>query len=508
VGAEEPGSTLAAGVAEALIASLAAAGEDAGAGTFRLDARQARTKLADYQLAEPAALVLLLVEAAHLLRGCVGVRFELSPRVTRAWFAGVVATADELRGWFDPVFLARAPLDSPDARHLHGRQRLALALNAALGLAGARIRVVSSTDEGALVANLDPDGEVRLAHEPHDHDGERASELRIELQHERLPGTAALLDERARWASLAIHRDGVQINPTAITDALIDAVEIHAVEIQAVEIQAVENQAVENQAVENQAEQGRVLGHVGWSGLRYRVGRGCALLLAHGVVVEVIELDGLPRGCVAALDASDLDRDLSQGRVLRDSRYLARVEAVRRAAAQLSGPAPQLGPNPRRSQLVGHTAKSGALGGLFGSIGLAMTVASLIPGALPVTPDEGANVVGALFGAFFMLFGYGGGGYLVAAGLTSLRRITPARAAASSTPSVATVEAVTQTGLRLDHRVEVELRVRVETPDGAGYPARTRALVDRDQRDGLEPGPRVFVWVHARDRARVGLAHA
>ncbi|MCB9568723.1 MAG: hypothetical protein H6710_16160 [Myxococcales bacterium] len=127
-----------------------------GHGEITLDGRQARAKLRAYQLADPRAYVLLLVQSAAL-RGASRIDLEISSKTATIAFDGHPVSAADLEGLYTSIF------ERPRDRLHRARQSLDLALNGALSLAPRRLEIVAGDGGGLGVwAELEDDGRDRI----------------------------------------------------------------------------------------------------------------------------------------------------------------------------------------------------------------------------------------------------------------------------------------------------------------------------------------------------------
>jgi hypothetical protein len=291
----ETDSTPRGDVANALVAQLESEAHLVDIGHFTLDPRKAREKLAAHQLAEPERYVLFLVEAAHLLPGCTSVAFTIERGATRVRFEGVELHIDELQGSFDALFVDVAGLDAESARRIRGRQRLALAINTALGLPRARVQTDTQRSTSSTSA------------------------LVVEIHHAAASWRKqrAALRRDACYATVPLHLDGVRIADRS-TD-LCDAIEIRDAA-------------------------GQIIGRAGWSATQTRKDSAAIAWIANGVIIETYPELFLPSGALVLLDATDLARDLSHSKLQRDETFHRRVEALTPACRALSQPEPTLGP--------------------------------------------------------------------------------------------------------------------------------------------------------------------
>jgi hypothetical protein len=310
------------GVTVDLVAQLEAEGQFVDEGSFTLDPRKAREKLAAHQLAEPERYLLFLDEAAHLLSGCTAVAFTIRRGTMRAVFEGVVLRGIELHGCFNALFVDATSLEPEAARRVLGCQRLALALNTALRLPNRRVEMVSTiAGEGSVRAMFDADGRVRTDETP---STSRASALVVEVHSEmQLRAQLSLLRRDARYATIPVHLNGIRIDHGPSAD-LLTPVEVPDLA-------------------------GQTIGWAGWCAVQASRGSGGHVFVANGVVVETASVPNLPVGLLAVLDASGLQRDISYTKLQRDDVYLQRVMAVEAIALRseaLSHIQPMLGPPP------------------------------------------------------------------------------------------------------------------------------------------------------------------
>jgi hypothetical protein len=325
----EPDSTPAGDVAIALVAQLEAEADFVDAGSFTLDPRKAREKLAAYQLAEPERFVLLLVEAAHLLPNCTGVAFTIDSNTTKVIFHGVELHRDELHGCFDAMFIDVTGLDPEQAREVRGRQRLALALNTALGVSDGHVELTSmSAGQGSVHAVFDREGRVQTREQP---DTSLTSALIVDVHPKVvLDRQQDLLRRNARYATIPVHVNVTRVDVGPSADLLTP--------------------------VEIRDAAGQVVGRLGWCAAQARRGSGVIAFMANGVIIEAENTqEELPVGSLALVDADDLPRDLSHAKLQRDAAFQQRVVAVVAACETLSQPVPTLGPRPTEKQEAGNS---------------------------------------------------------------------------------------------------------------------------------------------------------
>lgn len=194
------------------IARLEAEGElVVDQGQFTLDAAAARTKLADFRLAERHAWVLLVVEAGELLPDARKIEFEIDNATTRVRLIGASLDAEDLRRLFDAVFAERG------SAAVEARRRLAIASHTAAGLDD-RLVEIRSRD---LTLVLDGDETREQASPSADGPSPLAKMIEIVVRDTalgaRLSSDAAerereLLRLRACFAQTPVELDGEQIS--------------------------------------------------------------------------------------------------------------------------------------------------------------------------------------------------------------------------------------------------------------------------------------------------------
>ncbi|MEZ4384274.1 MAG: hypothetical protein R3A79_23270 [Nannocystaceae bacterium] len=448
------------GVLEDLVEGLRAESEAVGGGGFRLDFAKAREQLAAYQLAEPARVVLLLVEAGHLLRGCAAIDVWLRTSGTEVVFTGVDLDAQALRECFDALFVDDAAGDgAPAQAHRVGRQRLAMAINAGIDLGGAVVvRAVgpSGTAAGTFAADAPPEVTASAAvGEP---------ELRVSLpRSQRAPADRqrALLHDDARFAAVPLRVDGERVDTPPV---LLAAEPI----------------------VERSGDAPR--GRAGWSPSLAREPRAERVLVANGVAVERAALPQAPPGLLAVVDVGGLGRDLSQTKLRRDGAYARRVAALEATCARMAADAPTFAaPSGEGLGLLPYRLLPSLLGAAFGAGGLAlgggfMTVLFMGVAAALVTFEAWRT-------------------------RAALRR---RRTLARGLPALVRVDRAAPTGQRFKDAPEVEVGFTVVDAEsaagaGAGQTGVDRLTVDSDAEvELLRPGMRLFARV-SRDDPRVVL---
>jgi hypothetical protein len=436
----------------ALVSQLEAEARFVDAGKFTLDSHKAREKLAAYQLAEPERYVLFLVEAAHLLQSCTNVAFTIEDQLTRVVFEGVELKRAELQGCFDALFVDVTELDPESARRLHGRQRLALAINAALGLPRARIEMCSMlAGEESMRVVIDEQAHVQTHALP---SSSSTAALVVEIHHEAgWPKQQAVLRENAGYATVPM-----QLNGNRIGGGLADLCA----------------------TIEIRDADGRVVGQAGWCAARARQGLAMVAFVANGVIVETQSEPELPVGVLAVLDANDLARDISQSKLQRDETFQRRVEAVAPACEALSQPAPTLGPPiPWLREIIW-----GVVTCLFGLLALATAVIVWV-----VPRMWGMGTITFIFGLLLGSFGIGM--------IQHARRLDRIRAYGyAGVGGIRYVSTATTTAMGL---YELSGNMSIERPGQEDYVVSFVTSVDPSTATVLEPGKRVYVRIDPND---------
>lgn len=300
-----------------VIEELAAAGAVDSEGEFTMDRAKAREKLRRFQLADPRAYVLELVQAAAL-KGATLVRFSIDARdmvmehdgrpFTRADFDDVYGAALTRR--LDPDVLAR--------------RQLALGLNSAMALRPTRIVVESGDGTTGARLRLHPDAEDALeVMEPartgtRIHVRERFSLGTFSAFFKNLAGSLAeeqLLRARCGLASFAIDLEGTRLDRglSLADEPVLDLVEVTTATTRVV------------------------------CGLRPDGALNARVrLVKDGVWIVDHPLPGprFPTSLVAVAQDHAVRKDVSQADIVRDEAYAALLrvldEASRRAVAALA----------------------------------------------------------------------------------------------------------------------------------------------------------------------------
>ncbi len=204
-------------IAQALVAALADEGLPVDEGGFTLDKDAALAKLRGYQLADPHAYLLLLVEAAWI----AGHGSEREQRITIECrsdtivrFPGPSLDAARLEDLFSNVFASGRGLDGEPRRRARVLELLGLAANNALALKPEAIFITASDARGeGLRLSVSPEAELTLerigAIEPgwieFRFDGHGAG-------YERGFAERELVSARCRYASFPVFVDGMKVS--------------------------------------------------------------------------------------------------------------------------------------------------------------------------------------------------------------------------------------------------------------------------------------------------------
>jgi len=307
--------------ADRMIADLASQGVTDSQGAFTLDRDVARERMREFQLADPAAYVLELVQAATL-KGAERLDFVIDGNDMRLWFDGPRFTEEDFDVLYGSLFSSQADADT------RARQRLAIGTNAALGSEPKYIHVSSkSAEEGARMI-LSPGDEDRIEPAaPQDLGHAPGTQIHVRSRlGQRLAGTnkkvADHLETRCRYADAEITLNGKRISGGATLD--------HAFGVARLEGD----------------------GLTGECGLTDRLGdRAEVRMVTDGVWISSHDLPGALPGLVAVVASGRFTKDLSQSEIVRDDAWQDALDAVYRAegravdtfAAQLVQLLPQQG---------------------------------------------------------------------------------------------------------------------------------------------------------------------
>lgn len=337
-------------VASELIGRLQSDADFVGGGQFTLDIDKARDKLAAYQLASPERFVLLLVEAAHSFPSCTSIAFEIDERGTRVRLGGFSLDEAELRGVLDPLFVDASALEGEARAHMLGRRRLALAVNTMIELADDALVLRSHRlGQNTLELNISTRGSKVES------SATRASMpvLELELAVQTNPLAQAqrtLLRGEARHSTLPLTLDGERIELGLAHPDMAMPSELR--------------------------EDDQLVGRGGWWPAGKKLEGGWLIFVANGVILDTLTESGFTPGYLALVRADDLERDLSQSKLVRNAAFERRLATVSEHHASL-GPAPALAPLGGEAYAAKHQNAVGTGGLLVGLFSVAIGVASL-----------------------------------------------------------------------------------------------------------------------------------
>ncbi|MDY0004787.1 MAG: hypothetical protein RBU30_26050 [Polyangia bacterium] len=302
-------------VADQVVDELLSEGAVAVPGRFGLDREVARQKLRDFQVAEPWSYPLDLLGAACSL-GATWMELRVEGPRLGLRFDGRPLTEEDFGELYDALFAGG------DDEGLEARRMIARAIGAAQGLGAAAIRISSGDGKtGALlVARAEDKDEIR-ALEP------APSFTEIQLEHGREGRGGLSRAEVARRICDYVRRRGiytgakVSLNGELLPDgwAMPEAT---------------------TRLAFGDSEQGGalrgVLGATPKADLAApRMDVGLIRLVSSGVLVETLELDGLPPGATAVVSDSRFRTDLGGGKVLRGPALESATAAALGALASL-----------------------------------------------------------------------------------------------------------------------------------------------------------------------------
>ncbi|MFO7566227.1 MAG: hypothetical protein R6X02_26530 [Enhygromyxa sp.] len=303
-------------VIERLIAGLEAEAEPVDEGRFSVDLDRAGAKLGSFALADPDAWTLLLVEVAALLD---------ATRVDFRYLRGSVTVTIE------PNTLSKSDLDglsawaladdaTGDPRRRRARKQLALAYLALRAREVPRIAIFGvPVDAPAFVLDRGPTGErfgeVEVPFEP----GMRVFVDFGSRPDEQVDRERKLLEARCNCSRVPVHIDAFRIAKgwsRIFGNPMLASPEARAAHVEL-----------------PVTLEGATIGVAGFH-LESTVAAFTRFIVG-GVAIEDVPLDGVAG--FRALVEVDLDRDLSQAKVLRDHRFEAISAAVAEAHAAALG---------------------------------------------------------------------------------------------------------------------------------------------------------------------------
>lgn len=309
-------------VVERLLASLEAEAEIVDHGEFTIDQAKARDKLRDYQLADPHAWVLLVVELAALL-GARAVYFDYTQaEQTQIRFRSGGFTREQLAEPLSGVFAATDGVDAAERARRRAWQKLAIALNALLGRA-TRIELACLDAAGRgqrMCWTGDPEGRVAL--DEIDRDPEQAGNHLTVVGTRHVDRETELLRRACRCSPLLVmagseklsHGWKAAFEPEQGRDDDQEPTPIATTPIR--------------------DEEFRSLGLATQTRSR---GKARLRIQTNGVFAEDIDLEGFRPGFLAIADL-DLARDLAQSLVLRDAAFEQMLQWVRVAHDRIEQP--------------------------------------------------------------------------------------------------------------------------------------------------------------------------
>jgi hypothetical protein len=312
-----------------LIASLEAEAEIVDHGEFTIDQAKARDKLRDYQLVDPHAWVLLVVELAALL-GARAVYFDYTqPERTQIHFRSGGLAREQLAEPLTGVFATSQGVGEAERARRSAWQKLAIAMNALLGRA-TRIELACLDAAGKgprMVWTGDPDGKVALdeierdAEHGGNHLGGNHLTVVFEDQRSHVEHETALLRRACRCSPLLVMAGAEKVSHgwKAVFEPE-RAPDDDDQEKPELVIEPIRDDEFRSLGLAAQMP--------GRAKARLRV-------QANGVFAEDIELEGCRPGFLAIADL-DLARDLAQSQVLRDAAFERMLGFVRAAHDQLA----------------------------------------------------------------------------------------------------------------------------------------------------------------------------
>lgn len=300
------------GVTEGLIAALADEGRHVADSAFRLDPSKAREKLQAFQLDDPHAYVLLLVEAAHIA-GDSSIDFSCG-RTTQATFEGLSLSRSELEDVFNAVFGDIPKTEDDELRARARLQRhLGIAANAALALAPASLEIENVDADGVLNRlTILPGGAVHCEADGGGPPAWTRFVFNGQREDYRDDHEVALLRERCRLTNMVVSIYGQQISGGTRAELL--GLRTRRIKL--------DGETIGRAGIEARTEPRPMAG-------------GQLSLLTRGVLSETLQLPAALMGFRAVVD-TDLRKDLSQSAVIRDGAFGQVIEAVERCHAELT----------------------------------------------------------------------------------------------------------------------------------------------------------------------------
>lgn len=447
-----------------LVAALEADGALVDTGRFTLDVAKARSKLANYRLANSQEFVVLLVAAAHVLPDCTAIAFELDMRETRVVFEGATLSAHELSRLFAAVFEDLGDGDDEWSRRVRARRYLAFALEAVLGephgnarltTAGLRSSFTSSgSNEVEQVDDPSTVSSLELVITERFWTSVRSGESLVEQRR-------GLLGTRCLHARVPVIVDGVRLNRGATPPAVAAPVELR--------------------------ENGRTVGLAGWSQFDPMAK---IMWTADGVIVEAVEMPHWMASFFAVVDASDLPRDLSLTKLQRGPGVEQRLRVIEAAHEALAaepypGDLPVRLDQRRLMELGALSWKAVPLNFWFWFIagGIAVVVSS---------------IHGGFFGLLLGVALLGGSGVVLLSTIRAARR--PGEFGVATVVS-RTLGPEPRHGYRA-----IEIRLRVELAHRPTCDAVVRLSVDPVLVPLVDVGARLWIRADPRYPSRVNLA--
>ena len=279
---------------ETLMRELRADGELDSVGEFTLDRNRAREKMRHFQLADPRAYVLELVQAA-VLAGATEASFEIDTDDMRLEFDGRPFTTEDFDQLYSSMFARR--------RASGALRQLALGLNAAMALDPMHVLVESGS--ALMEMRAGADDRISAAEKPiagtRIHVRDRFGRQTVVRFFRKLRGRLAevdYLERNCRWAPLPIYLGGKCISGQPPLAEALARTEIEIPGARAV------------------------------AGFRAELGFAEMTIFKEGVRIASHELAGFPPHFVACVDGAELEKDVSQSDVVRDEAYKRLLAAL------------------------------------------------------------------------------------------------------------------------------------------------------------------------------------